>query len=362
MVKINKPNLSFRGKLSPLNKSRVKYLVQHHMAHKSWGLHDVHNFHKNSNGWAGIGYNYWIDFNGNIYEGRGLNVGAHVAGFNSVSVGVGYQGDFTSQQMTSAQLRAGKQLNNWLMSQFGIGKSAIVGHRDLASTSCPGKNFRMAELKGGSASSWTKVNGSWTGQTLGNGEYGSPVEQLQNLLYNAYPRYLEKSDVDSYFGSVTENAVKSFQSDHSLTIDGLAGRATYNKLKDVLTVSEYNKLDNRLKKLESQIKNKANEPKNGGPSSTHKDNWEWAKQFGLLNGKDPYHPVTREQFATMMNSYDSKRFNVGEEVSSTHEQSWDWLVNEGITNGGKPHMYLTREQFATLLYKYHDKFVHQDEE
>jgi len=62
MVNIKKPNLKFRGSLAPINKSRVTKLVQHHMYHKSWHIKDVHEFHKNTNGWLGIGYNYWIDF------------------------------------------------------------------------------------------------------------------------------------------------------------------------------------------------------------------------------------------------------------------------------------------------------------
>src|SRR5690625_4575144 len=150
MVKINKPNLAFRGSLTPINKSRIDKIVQHHMYHKSWHIKDVHNFHKNSNGWAGIGYNYWIDFDGNIYEGRGMNVGAHVGGHNSHTIGVGYQGDFTSQKMTDAQLRAGIELNKWLIGQLpNVSKNDIIGHKDLASTTCPGPNFRMSELKSG---------------------------------------------------------------------------------------------------------------------------------------------------------------------------------------------------------------------
>ena len=49
--------------------------------------------------------------------------------------------------MTDAQLKAGKELNEWLLSELGLPKSAIVEHKDLVTTTCSGKNFRMDELK-----------------------------------------------------------------------------------------------------------------------------------------------------------------------------------------------------------------------
>lgn len=146
MVKINKPNLKFNGTLTPINKSKVTHIVQHHMMHPSWGINDVHNYHKNGNGWAGIGYNFWIAFDGTIYEGRGFNIGAHVKGHNSTSIGIGYQGDFTKQKMTDAQVKSGAELIKWLQGQLPK-KAVIVGHKDLAATTCPGENFRMVDLK-----------------------------------------------------------------------------------------------------------------------------------------------------------------------------------------------------------------------
>jgi hypothetical protein len=85
-IGIRKPNppLNYRSKLTPLKK--VDMLILHHMAHKTADIQAVHNYHRsriyiNSSGktgyWSGIGYNYFITFDGIIYEARGLNVGAH---------------------------------------------------------------------------------------------------------------------------------------------------------------------------------------------------------------------------------------------------------------------------------------------
>lgn len=148
MTKLNivDPGLKFKYALDP-PPSKVVFLVQHHMAHKTWGIHEVHDFHKNSRGWNGIGYNWWIGFDGTIYEGRGFHYGAGVSGHNHDTLHVGYQGDFTQQQMTDAQLASGIALNSWLMEKYPSAK--VAGHNELASTACPGQYFRMNELKQG---------------------------------------------------------------------------------------------------------------------------------------------------------------------------------------------------------------------
>jgi hypothetical protein len=152
------------------------------MAHQSWGIQDVHNYHRNGNGWAGIGYNWWISFDGNIYEGRGWNQGAHASGYNATSLGIGFQGDFTKQTMPDAQLKAGIELNNWLMAELGLSTSAIVGHNQVGNTACPGKNFRMTELKNGavSGSSGSKSSsGSSTGiEWVGTSDKGKRIEAI----------------------------------------------------------------------------------------------------------------------------------------------------------------------------------------
>ncbi|MDF1510611.1 peptidoglycan recognition family protein [Robertmurraya sp. DFI.2.37] len=144
-MQIEKPKLAFKGKLTPIKK--VTKVVCHHPDHTSWGIIDIHNYHRNSKGWAGIGYNYFITFDGRIQEGRGKNVGAHCSGRNSDTLGVCFQGDFDKQHMTDAQVKAGGWLIAKLIKEHGLQINDVLGHRDLAATACPGKNFRMADLK-----------------------------------------------------------------------------------------------------------------------------------------------------------------------------------------------------------------------
>ena len=219
-MNIIKPGLKFTKKLTPLK--RVEKLVQHHMAHPSWSIEDVHKAHL-ARGWAGIGYNYWIAFDGKIYEARGPHVGAHVEGWNSRTIGIGYQGDFTKQKMTDAQLKAGIELNHYLMNRYGLTPSDIIGHRDLAATICPGPNFRLNELRDGV----TARANIWTGQPLKRGDRGTAVWDLQQQLKRAG---FDPGPIDGVFGGKTEAAVKALQKAYGLVVDGIAGPKTYQAL------------------------------------------------------------------------------------------------------------------------------------
>ncbi|MGY4689363.1 peptidoglycan-binding domain-containing protein [Salibacterium sp. K-3] len=115
---------------------------------------------------------------------------------------------------------------------------------------------------------------------LEKGDAGSEVEQLQEDLMAAgeeLPRY----GADGDYGMETIEAVKAFQSRHDLTVDGIAGPNTLEKLKEV-------------------IKDMAQQK----PNESHKEAWEWAQEKGLLNGKDPRKSITREQFSTVLKRYD----------------------------------------------------------
>lgn len=79
---------------------------------------------------------------------------------------------------------------------------------------------------------WTKVTGKWTGQSLFKGEYGQPVGEMQKALAdNNPPFYPNKSaknnGIDEYFGDDTEDQVTRFQSSYGLVEDGIPGKAVY---------------------------------------------------------------------------------------------------------------------------------------
>jgi peptidoglycan hydrolase-like protein with peptidoglycan-binding domain len=65
-------------------------------------------------------------------------------------------------------------------------------------------------------------------QTLKKGNAGEIVVTLQNLLVEK--GYIDRDYVDGDFGPGTEAAVKQFQTDNSLTADGIVGPATWQVL------------------------------------------------------------------------------------------------------------------------------------
>lgn len=142
----------------------VTHLIIHHTATGNeatdWAavVRTIWNFHIFTNGWADIGYNYLIDPNGVIYEGRsgGDNVvGAHFSGVNSGTMGVAMLGTFTSIAPASRALNSLKKILAWKCDQRNLDPAGtslhsasqlnlkiISGHRDgPGSTECPGNSL-----------------------------------------------------------------------------------------------------------------------------------------------------------------------------------------------------------------------------
>ena len=124
-------------------------------------------YHRNTNGWDDIGYNFVVDKYGEIWEGRagGIDkavIGAHARGFNSESIGIANLGTNTSVQATSASLSAMARLIRWKLPLHGqptegsvrlksaggegnrhptgklVSFNRVSGHRNAVHTTCPG--------------------------------------------------------------------------------------------------------------------------------------------------------------------------------------------------------------------------------
>ena len=124
-------------------------------------------YHRNTNGWNDIGYNFLVDRFGTLYEGRAGGVGAAVVGaqaegFNSYSTGIANIGTFSSVPQSQAALEAMARLIRWKLplhgyptngtavmqsaggatNRYSAGTSVrvkrVLGHRDTNATECPG--------------------------------------------------------------------------------------------------------------------------------------------------------------------------------------------------------------------------------
>lgn len=154
-MEIKQEQYTWNGTLK--SRSRTDYIVIHHAAHPSCTPQDVHRWHL-GNGWAGIGYHFFVSKAGTIHRGRpGSTIGAHVLGHNTDSIGICLEGDFEKENPTTKQLDALSWLVADLQKKYPGVK--VVGHRDLLATTCPGKNFSLSMLnnKGESSVEKTKV-------------------------------------------------------------------------------------------------------------------------------------------------------------------------------------------------------------
>ena len=128
-------------------------------------IRSVYYYHAVTRGWGDIGYNYLIDRNGVVYEGRygGPNVvGGHAYQYNYGSLGIALLGSFTTTPDTPAaeasliQLAAYKgRFINPQGTYYFVDKTVpnIIGHRDVLSTACPGNAFypRLPTIRQGVA-------------------------------------------------------------------------------------------------------------------------------------------------------------------------------------------------------------------
>lgn len=142
---------------------KVHTLVVHHTASNNatdkrsgWErMQALYAYHANNRSWGDVGYNYVIDQNGQIYEGRAGGdyvVGGHAYCNNIGTMGIALMGNFENEQPTTDQTKSLQWLLIELGEKYGINHSrsvqyhgetraSIIGHRDVTQTQCPGKTL-----------------------------------------------------------------------------------------------------------------------------------------------------------------------------------------------------------------------------
>lgn len=128
-----------------LTPEAVKYLVVHCSATQAKadiGAKEIDRWHR-ERGFAKIGYHFVIRRNGKVEKGRELNeIGAHVEGHNSESLGICIVGGLTpagkpEDNFTDEQYHALAVLIQDLRKTFT--KATVLGHRDFSGVKkdCP---------------------------------------------------------------------------------------------------------------------------------------------------------------------------------------------------------------------------------
>lgn len=153
--------------------TNVTHMIVHHSAGNTNSadfaavVRSYWTFHVTGNGWADIGYNWLVDPNGVIYQGRAFHedwlgnifmnvVGAHMGGGNSNTMGICIIGNYSILDPSTIAVDRLRTMLAWQANKFNIdvlavrGKAVsgntiqmhtIAGHRDGSATECPG--FRV---------------------------------------------------------------------------------------------------------------------------------------------------------------------------------------------------------------------------
>lgn len=158
-------------------------IIVHHLEAEgpTWNVEAIHRMHKEDNGWAGIGYHYYIRLDGTVYKGRPDGaIGSHCKGANTNSLGVSFEGNYdTRGTMPSAQFNAWCELKAYLCNMYGF--LPVFGHREKGSSECPGSQFPLDAVKAAQQTSTTVLGwnedskGWWYCTDLANGYYYANV-------------------------------------------------------------------------------------------------------------------------------------------------------------------------------------------
>lgn len=140
---------------------KVKKFIIHHTAttgnldDPAQAIRDIYYYHSITRAWGDIGYNYIIDQQGKIYEGRfggeGV-IGAHSGPGNNGSIGIAILGNYEDTAVPEKVVAAVSSLIGEKSRLHAIDPQSksifrgenmdnIFGHKDIMATTCPGINL-----------------------------------------------------------------------------------------------------------------------------------------------------------------------------------------------------------------------------
>lgn len=132
-------------------KAATRYIVLHHTAGGDNGtINDICKVHFGKNKWSGLGYHFFINNDGTVYQLRDTSEAVpHSFGYNNNSVAICMNGNFSVHKPTDAQWEAALTLVRQLLDFYGLDESAVYKHGDLAgnNTECCGTLFDINEFK-----------------------------------------------------------------------------------------------------------------------------------------------------------------------------------------------------------------------
>jgi peptidoglycan hydrolase-like protein with peptidoglycan-binding domain len=240
-------------------------LIQHHTVGLyvgPAGMRSMQNFHMDGRGWADIAYSMVADITMNVlFEARGKGVsGAHTAGLNSSSHAISVTGNFQTRIPTERDLLLIAGAVRIAREQGWCTSGLTSGHRDHASTACPGQHLysqrgvinelsRQVEpvIVKPDPSYKPAPKDAWYDQLLSRLPLvgvGQKAPRHLNRVVQAvlaahrvppansfeYDPQKRTAYPDGLIGTHTDRAIKTFQERNGMITDGIVGLATLKAL------------------------------------------------------------------------------------------------------------------------------------
>ncbi len=135
-------------KYSRRSLSEINTIVVHHTGVPAEiSAERIADFSVKKNNWPGIGFHYLINADGTIQQTNDLTtVSYHAGEQNQSSVGIAFAGNFNDAVPTPPQIAQGGHLIAWLLGTLQLPLSAVRGHKELASTPCPGEQWDAGSM------------------------------------------------------------------------------------------------------------------------------------------------------------------------------------------------------------------------
>ncbi len=170
---------SWTPEYQPLGRAIVHHTATTEAPNAFVAIRAIWQYHAVNQGWGDIGYNYLVDSAGNIFQGRYFDknyastrnvdvVGGHAYGNNQGTTGIAAIGDFEANRSpTAVQINAISDIIGYKLSPYdanpngnGSFGTTVVGHRDVLSTACPGRNLysRLNDIRSAGSNYYMKYS------------------------------------------------------------------------------------------------------------------------------------------------------------------------------------------------------------
>ncbi|KAJ6652030.1 hypothetical protein lerEdw1_015818 [Lerista edwardsae] len=107
-------------------------------------MRNIQDYHLFTKKWCDMSYNFLIGEDGNLYEGRGWrNAGAHTFGYNDLSLGIAFMGNFLDKSPNEAAWNVLKCLLDFAVKMGYLAEDyLILAHNDVSNLLSPGEPIR----------------------------------------------------------------------------------------------------------------------------------------------------------------------------------------------------------------------------